>query len=199
MVDNPSSEIKPITLLISYTVADLTEAVRIYQRTTSMHSINRVVSITGLLVVGWGLILMALDFFFLSNLFGGEFRLGLFDTDYRYIRWILVALVPLSVLSWIRPFRPLAVWLDFQLNKANYQSPYHVIIDPQGVIVKTSNTESRQYWPAFTRVLESERLFILVYGSWQYAVLPKREFSSTESIEESRDLFREQIGTYQKV
>ena len=165
MADNPSSEEKIIILLISYTAADLTEAVRIYQRTTSMHLINRVVSIVGLLVIGWGLALMALDFFLLPNLFGGEFRLGLFfKTNNRYLRWIILALIPLTVFSWSRPYRPLAVWLDFQLNKAKYQGPYQVTIDPQGVNVKTSTAESRQYWSAFSKVLENKRLFILVYG-----------------------------------
>jgi hypothetical protein len=199
MSENPSSEAKRITLPISYTAADFTEAVRIYKRTTSMHSINRVVSIVGLLVVGWGLVLMALDFFLLPNLFGEEFRLGLFETHNRYLRWIILALIPLSALSWRRSYRPLAVWSDFQLNKTKYQGSYQVTIDPQGVLVKTSTAESRQYWSAFSKVLGNERLFILVYGPWQYAVLPKREFVNPESIEEFKGYLQEQIGTYSTV
>jgi hypothetical protein len=199
MGENPSSEIKPISLQISHTVADFTEAVRIYQRTTSMHFINRFVSIAGLLVVGWGLFLMALDVAVLSNIFGGKYRLALFDTDYRYIRWIMVALVPLSLLSWFRPFRPFAVWLDFQRNKENYQKPYAVIIDHAAIAVKTTDTEARQLWTAFEKALESERLFVLVYGPWQYAVLPKREFASQETIEEFKGYLREHIATYKMV
>jgi hypothetical protein len=199
MVENQSSDIKPITLRISYSAADLVDAARIYQRTTPLHVVIRLTSICGLLIVACWLAFLALDFFVLTNLFGEEFRLNLFASDLHFLVWILPALALLSVLSWFRPLRPLAVWLNFQRNKAHYQGSYQVTLDGQGVLVSTSNAESRQYWSAFTTVLESEMSFLLVYGPWEYAVLPKREFTSTEFIEQTRNLIREKIGKHEMV
>ncbi|NIS80221.1 MAG: hypothetical protein GTO14_08435 [Anaerolineales bacterium] len=157
MVDHRSSGENPITLRISYTAADFAEAARIYQRTTSMHFLSRLASIGGLLVAAWGLFLMGLDYYVFPNIFEGEFRLNLFESNTQYLIWVIIALILISVLSWIRPFRTLAIRFDFQQNKAVYQGPYHVTIDSQGIILKTSTTEGRQYWPAFTKVLENER------------------------------------------
>lgn len=193
MVDNRSLDIQPVTLLISYKAADLTEGVCSYQRTTSMHTINRLVSIVGLLVAVWGIALLALDAFVLPDLFGGEFRLGLLDVDRRFLRYILLALIPLSALLWMRPFRPLAVWLDFHRNRAEYQKPREVRIDSRGILVKTSTSEGHYKWSAFSKVIESPTSFVLVYGPWQYAVLPKREFTIPGDIERAREYFQRQI------
>jgi hypothetical protein len=72
-------------------------------------------------------------------------------------------------------------------------------VDQSAALWPQSKEVMQRYWPAFTKVLENERLFILVYGPWQYAVLPKREFASPESIEELRGYLGEQISTYKMV
>jgi hypothetical protein len=175
------------------------EAIRMYQRSTRLHLANRITSIAGLLVVAWGLFLLAIDYFLLPNIFEGEYRLGLLEPTSRYLIWINVALVPLSLAYWFRPFRPLAVWLDFQRNKANYQKLYEVNIDQEAISVKTTDTEGRHLWSAFEKALESEGLFVLVYGSWLYATLPKREFPDPESVEEFRNFLQQQFATYKTI
>jgi hypothetical protein len=199
MAENTSTDLAPITLRITYTAADLMEGVRMYQRSTRLDLANRIISIAGLLVVGWGLFLLAIDYFLLPNIFEGEYRLGLLEPTSRYLIWIIVVLGPLSVVSWFRPFRLFGVWLDFQRNKANYQKPYEVNIGPEAISVKTLDAEGRQLWSAFEKVLESERLFVLVYGSWLYAMLPKRDFPDPESIEEYRNFLQSRIDKYRSV
>ena len=195
---NSSEAFDPITFQITYQAKDLTEASRLYQRTTHLHLVLRLIAMIGFITGSCGIALFTLDLLRLPELFSLGFPLGLFDTLPLYLPWIAFALVPTSLLLWWRPFRPFAVWLDFQLNNARYQQPIQVTIDHTGIAGKTLTAEWRHYWSAFSKIIESDKLFLLVLDRWQYAVLPKRAFDHPGTIERFGEVVQMHMGPNQR-
>ena len=51
----------------------------------------------------------------------------------------------------------------------------------------------------FIRCLESETCFLLVRGTWDYCLVPKRIFKNQEEVNRFRDLLQEQVGPVRKL
>jgi hypothetical protein len=158
-----------------------------------LQKISRVTALLGILIGAWGIALMALDAFILGEPSEGFLYLGLMDGTPLAFKIFLIALIPLSILLWMRPFRPVATWLDFQFNRDRYRGAYSATADGRhSVVIKTSR--GVHFWGAYSNFLETDDLFILIYGPWAYAVIPKRGFHGTEDINRFRGILRGKIG-----
>jgi hypothetical protein len=93
-------------------------------------------------------------------------------------RWWTLVWFPLAVLEWFHVLNvvPLATRFWFARDP-KHRAAYHLEFDDEGIRFKTASIDSAIAWSHYTRVLEDSRLWLLVYGSRLYTVLPKRAFT----------------------
>jgi hypothetical protein len=109
-------------------------------------------------------------------------RLNAIVTYHDKLNWLLAPLLLESVVLWFNPFQPLATWVSMTLHPEEYAGIFIITIDRGGVFVKTDKAEARQFWRAYSQAVETNSFFILVYGNWLYAIIPKRAFPDAKSI-----------------
>jgi hypothetical protein len=100
-------------------------------------------------------------------------------------RWWTLVWFPLAALEWfhVLDLGPWAARAAFGGNP-KFREPYELAFDDAGIHFKTPTIDSQLAWATYTRVLEDERVWLLVYGPRMYTVLPKRAFdtNSTEAL-----------------
>jgi hypothetical protein len=164
-----------ITIGFQYTARDAVEAYRLYATTTPIRSIGRAVALMclvfgGLLLFFWG------------------------------IQWYTALLFAVAVIEWFDLIPVLQGWFAFRTNAKLYARMWETTFDDEGVRARTSTDELHRSWAAYTTLLESERLFLLVYGKGLYGTIPKRAFANDEEIRtfrgmvESKGISVRQIG-----
>lgn len=104
------------------------------------------------------------------------------------VRWWSVAPFFLAVLEWFNLLspRPLLRRYWFKRNP-KFQETYHLTFDDTGMHFQTASIDSHINWDYYTRVIENDRMWLLMYGSDLYSLIPKRAFKN----EEERLHFRE--------
>jgi hypothetical protein len=76
-----------------------------------------------------------------------------------------------------------------------FRDDYNVTFSDSGVHLKTQNIESSTAWNLYTRVLENDKFYVLVYGRdiHAIAILPKRAFLGSKQETTFRELLRRHV------
>jgi hypothetical protein len=171
-----------ITIRFEYTAADAVDAFRLYEATTPSRAIGKTIAI--LLLVFAALAVYAYVQF--VHTYGATYGL----------EWVAIGCVALALILWFDPIRPLRARLAFRMNSRVYTDPSEVTFDEAGVHARTRTYDVKRSWAAYSTVLESDRLFLLVYGKGVYATIPKRAFSSEPQIQAFREMLQRRIGKF---
>ena len=107
--------------------------------------------------------------------------------------WAYLAF-PLAVAEWFDLFsiRPLQIRVAFKANP-KFQEAYTLRFSEEAIHFKTATIDSPLKWDHYRSCLESDRVFLLVYGRRMYTVLPKSAFTSPSWIDEFRKLLRKKL------
>src|SRR5262249_33673529 len=105
------------------------------------------------------------------------FVVGAFSTWAVGARWWTLVFFPMAVLEWFNllSIRPLVIRHWFKRNP-KFSETYHLTLNREGIHFRTKSIDSRISWDHYTKVLEDDRLWLLVYGTRMYSVIPKRVF-----------------------
>ncbi len=160
--DSWGMENETISVSFDNALGDHLAAERLYYKSTSFAKIDKVVAAMLVLV-------------------------GVFSTWGAGARWWTLLFFPLAVLEWFNllSIRPLVIRYWFKHNP-KFSETYHLTLGPEGIRFRTKSIDSRLSWDHYTKVLEDDRLWLLVYGTRMYSVIPKRVFQD----ESERTRFR---------
>ena len=105
------------------------------------------------------------------------------------VRWWTIIWFPLAVAEWFNLFslRPLQICVFFKRNP-KFLETYHLTFSDDGIHFKTESIDSQLAWTHYERVLENNRVILLLYGSRMYTVIPKRAFADDSQIAAFRSL-----------
>ncbi len=158
-----------VRLSFDNTLDDHLAAERLYYRSTIFAKVDKIVAVILVLV-------------------------GAFSTWAVGARWWTVLFFPVAVLEWFNllTIRPLMIRHWFRQNP-KFRETYHLAFDAKGVEFRTASIDSHVAWDHYTKVFEDDRLFLLVYGSGMYTVIPRRAFSSGEESERFRRLVEARV------
>jgi hypothetical protein len=111
------------------------------------------------------------------------------------VLWWTVIWFALAPVEWfdLLSIRPLQILLQFRFN-LKYREEYHMEFDDSGLHFKTSTIDSHIAWSFYNRVIERDRIYLLIWGRMAYTVIPKRAFRSLEEIEVFRQLISQHIS-----
>ncbi len=160
----------PVEVSFSPLLADHLAAERLYYRSTLFWKIDKVVAII-LIVTGLGLLWVT------------------------GVHWWTIVWFPLAAAEWfnILSLRPLLILYWFKHNP-KFREPYHLTMDQNGIHFQTQSIDSRIKWNHFSRLLENDRLCLLIYGTRMYSVIPKRAFKMEGELESFRALVHNNIS-----
>ena len=158
-----------ITVRFVNTLSDHIHAIRLYESRQLIAKLNKVAAA---LLVGAGVWLV--------------YAAG--------VQWWTIMWFVLAPLEWfdLLSIRPLQVLVMFRTNP-KYREPYCVEFDDLGIHFTTPTIDSHIEWSFYNRVVESKRVFILIYGKPMYAMIPKSAFASPDEIDRFRELLRRHI------
>jgi hypothetical protein len=164
-------KIQPIELTFDNQLVDHLAAERLYYRSTLFWKLDKVVAV----------VLVSLGVFLI-------WQVG--------PRWWTLVWLPLALAEWFNllSFRPLQIIFWFKQNP-KFRETYHLTLDQAGIHFRTDSIVSVIKWDHYTRVLENERLCLLLYGARMYTVIPKRVFKSPDEVRNFQSLVSESIGT----
>ena len=162
-------EATPLSVRFTNRLQDHLEARRILYRQGTMAKVDKGVA---LLLFGFGLCLV--------------FFVGL--------RWWTVVWFPLAIAEWF-DLLTLSRWrtkLEFQRNP-KYQEEYQLTFTPQRIHFRTASIDATLQWTHYEQVIESQNLFLLMYGKALYTLIPKRCFHSSEEVDRFRTLLTQMV------
>ena len=168
-VATTDASIGSMTLRYRQELGEILHACRVYQRTTRKHQIYRLV---GLLTIFFGIWLI------LSS--GAQF--------------LHVLVVVLGMFAYFDPMPILMTYLTFRTSIA-HREEYETTIDDEGTHFRIGGNRTSRPWSMYRRIVESDQVFLFVYGNWLYSGVPKRGIGDPRRI----DQFREAIQTKAQV
>ena len=82
-----------------------------------------------------------------------------------------------------------------------FREEYNLIFTDEGIEFKTQNINSRIAWSLYTRVIENDSFYILVYGKniHSLSIIPKRVFQNSPQERTFREMLRRNIDSNLKV
>jgi len=103
------------------------------------------------------------------------------------VRWWTLVFFPLSVAEWFNllSIRPLQIRSAFRSNP-KFKERYTLVFGEEEIHFRTATVDSHLKWDHYGSWMESDRIFLLVYGRRMYTVVPKRAFSDATRLEEFR-------------
>ncbi|MFO7166806.1 MAG: YcxB family protein [Chloroflexota bacterium] len=157
------------TLVLRYTqqIGELTHAARLYQRTTRKHQLYKVLGALVIFLAAW-LVLTR----------GPAVGPAL--------------LVVLGAFLWFDPVPLLVIYGAFR-NSPAVREPYETVIDERGTHITIGGNRVNRTWDKYLGFLESDRVFVLVYGRWGYTVIPKRALADQAQVAALREMLRARI------
>jgi len=163
-------ENEAVSLIFDNVVGDHLAAERLYYKSTVFAKVDRVVAVILLLV-------------------------GSFSTWAAGVHWWTLIFFPLAVLEWFNllSVRPLVIRRWFKHNP-KFSETYHLALDRSGIHFRTKSIDSRVTWDHYTKVLEDDRLWLLVYGTRMYSVIPKRALKGDDEVARFRSLVAQNIA-----
>ena len=84
--------------------------------------------------------------------------------------------------------------LEFRFNP-KFREEFQITLTPESLHFLTNTVDSTLKWSIYSHVIETDKAFILVYGTRMYSVLPKRAIESESKVAELRALLSKVIGT----
>jgi hypothetical protein len=75
-----------------------------------------------------------------------------------------------------------------------YRDEFFLEFTDDGIRFQTEQIDSRLGWGLYTRVLENERFYVLVYGKGMISVIPKRAFTTSDQETTFRKMLRRKLG-----
>ena len=162
-------ENETVSLSFDNVLADHLAAERLYYKSTVFAKVDKVVAAILLLM-------------------------GAFSTWGAGAHWWTLVFFPLAFLEWFNllSVRPLVIRRWFKHNP-KFSETYHVVLDPGGIHFRTKSIDSRVTWEHYSKVLEDDRLWLLVYGMRMYSVIPKRVFKGDDEVARFRSLVAQNI------
>ncbi len=91
---------------------------------------------------------------------------------------------------------PVAVavaWVEFHRNP-KYRQQYTITMGPDGLLFSTATVRAEIAWSFYRHFWETDRAFVLSYGSGLPSVIPKSAFKSDEELALVRALLGSQVG-----
>ncbi len=111
------------------------------------------------------------------------------------IRWWTVIWFLLAVGEWFDLLSLRKVSLRFWYKRnPKFRDTYNLTFSENGIEFKTASIVSKLEWSLYRKYLENELLFILIYGSRAYTVIPKSALPDDILVKQLRDLFDGKIG-----
>jgi signal transduction histidine kinase len=165
---------QPIQLRFSYTEAEYLTASR-------------------LLILGETNIVVRLGVFFLLILFGAV-ALSIVG-DFLFPMWtmVLLAMVFIAMLTYTT-----FIQLPRKYFRRNLQmrGEYQLTFSDEGVWVQTTGIDSKLAWSLYTRLVENDSMYVIVYGkdARMMTAVPKRVFKSANEELEFRNLVRQHVA-----
>jgi len=158
-----------ISISFDNVLAEHLAAERLYYKSTTLAKVDKVVAAILLLV-------------------------GVLSTFGAGVQWWTLVFLPVGVLEWFNllTIRPLVNRYAFRRNP-KFSETYHLKFDRTGMQFRTNSIDSHITWDDFTKVLEDDQLWLLVYGARMYSVIPKRAFKSDDEATRFRSLVTERI------
>jgi len=74
-----------------------------------------------------------------------------------------------------------------------FQDPFELTFTQEGIHFSTPTIDSQIDWTFYHYLLEDKEVFLLVYGKWQYSIIPKCAFADASEQDAFRDLARQKI------
>ncbi|GAB4109571.1 MAG: hypothetical protein Fur005_11740 [Roseiflexaceae bacterium] len=156
----------PLTLNYRPSVAEQLEAARRYRSTTRKFVFYRVVSVAAIAATIWALLTPG--------------------AQLMAIVWIILALF-----TWFDPLPLLLVWIGARTGANGPE--YSATFDQQGITFDMNGQRIHRNWDRYTKLLETPNLFLLVYGSWSYSIIPRRAIGDGASQSQFATLIGSQI------
>jgi hypothetical protein len=133
------------------------------------------------------------------------FRLGMFLTLVTAGVFMLFinsdAGLLLSLLWGVAVFAGIAGGLFYGVPKRRFRGDpkfrdqYFLEFSEEGIHLQTANVDSKLNWSLYTRVVEQEKFYLLVYGTYMMTVVPKRTFNGAQQEAAFRELLRNKLAT----
>ena len=114
--------------------------------------------------------------------------------DFILPMWSVVAFICLAAVAWFHGYvidRPRAYFR----GDPKFRDEYTLIFTDAGVEFKTENIQARIAWSFYTRVIENDSFYIMVYGKniHSLSVLPKRAFRDSQQEATFRQMLRRHL------
>jgi hypothetical protein len=114
--------------------------------------------------------------------------------------WLLAGLV---VLAGIALYQGYFIDLPRRIFRGDpkFREEYNLICSNAGVTLKTDNISSSINWNFYTRVIENDKFYLLIYGESlpSFSLFPKRAFRSNKDEMTFRDILRRHLDPQLKV
>src|SRR5207244_299090 len=108
-------------------------------------------------------------------------------------RWWTLVWFPLAICQWFNVLSPFRLRTRFFFRRnPKFLETYKLSFSDQGIRFKTNSIDASIAWTHYSRILEDEKVILLVYGSRMYTVVPKRAFSDSAQL----PAFRNMIGQH---
>ena len=124
---------------------------------------------------------------------GGVFLILLLNLDEQTsIFFILVGVIWLLFLFLIF----FAVPRQRFRSDPKFRDEYFLQFSEDGIHFKTAQIDSLIQWSFYSKVLEDDRFYLMVYGKNMISIIPKRAFASAAEEEAFNNLLRRKIPAY---
>lgn len=92
---------------------------------------------------------------------------------------LFVALVPALIVVWgfVAPLLISGPRRRF-LRDPTLGNPFEIEFSDEGILLTASDVAARMSWSYYSRVIETERVYVLIRGAMQITVIPKKSFTS---------------------
>lgn len=151
-------QFEPIRLDVSYSANEVVHACRVYQATTFSHKVRRFFAVVAFGLGWWWLVYVSLSY------------------------WISVLLFVLAISEYFGLSTQLRALRAYRRDPDLYTQNHEITIDGEGVHTRTAETSDTRLWSETSSLLESGKVFVLVYGKWLYTTIPKRVFSGEDEV-----------------
>lgn len=108
--------------------------------------------------------------------------------------WSIIAFAA-AIGEWFNllSIRPLQVRIMFRGNP-KFHEENELTFTNAGIHFRTNSIDSHINWNHYSKVLESSRIFLLIYGKMMYSVIPKQAFIDSEEMDAFRCLLNKHIN-----
>lgn len=158
----------PITIEIDNRLAENIRASQVYTRTTFWGKFDKVAAI----------------FFLLIGL--ANFMIGGFN-------WQSIVPVLFALIIWLDLWPRVRYYFIFKTTPRIHELS-KMTFTTEGIHLTTPIIDSHLSWLVFSKLLEDEQLFLLIYGKGTFFVIPKRVFKDAAEQDAFRELAGRMIG-----